>query len=496
MKTSYLAIIIILASLWSANLFSQVNIDCVTDPPLPPVLTSVSVESETGNTKLNWTLSPSPDIAAYIIYSYTNGDGMPLDTVRNPLATSFTINSTASKYFSVSYVVAAMRLPRCTSVFSNILNSIFETATIDTCLKKILVNWNSYPSVPNRVLGYSVLMSVNGSTYTEAASLGTDATTFTLNDFTINGQYCFVVRANLENGAFSTSNKTCISTRMQRPPQWINADEATIGSDGKIALSFTIDPLSEINHFMLERKTGSGLFQDIARLSSANGSVKYTDSKAVTNEVNYYRLSALNSCDLPVTTSNTASNIVLSYETTGNNIVLSWNSYKSWLGSISSYNVYTNTGNGFEEIANVSSSDTTYLQDYQQIMYKVTGSQVCFNITASEVSNPHGIQGKSLSSEVCLSPVEKITVPNVFTPNNDLKNDHFKPVLSFTPSDYHLVVTDRQGTVIFETHDHLLEWDGTKNGSIEPQGVYLWVLKVTTPSGKKLSRTGTVTIIK
>lgn len=494
MKTRYFAIITIIVSLWSANMYSQVN--CLTDPPLPPVLTSVSVDSETGNTKLTWTLSPSPDIAAYIIYSYSNGDGMPLDTVRNPLATSFTITSTASKYFSVSYTVAAMRLPRCTSIFSNILNSIYETASIDTCLKKIQVNWNSYPSIPSKVTSYSVLMSINGGNYTEAANPGADATTFTLGDFAINGQYCFIVRANLLNGAFSTSNKTCISTRMQRPPQWINADEATIDQDGKIALSFTIDPLSEISHFLLERKTGSGSFQEIARISSKNGSVKYTDNNGVTNEVNFYRLSAVNSCNLPVLVSNISSNIVLSYETKENNIVLTWNSYKSWLGQISSYTLFANTGNGFESKADISASDTTYLQDYQQIMYQVSGNQVCFYVKAAEISNPYGIHGESNSPEVCISPVEKITVPNVFTPNNDLNNDHFKPVLSFTPSDYHLVINDRLGTVVFDTRDFLQEWDGTKNGSPEPQGVYLWILKVTTPSGKKISRTGTITIIK
>jgi gliding motility-associated-like protein len=454
------------------------------------------VESETGNTKLTWTLSPSADIAAYIIYSYTNGDGMALDTVRNPLATNFTITSTASKYFSVSYVVAAMRLPRCTSIFSNILNSIFATATIDTCLKKIRVSWNGYPSAPVRVSSYSVLISANGGNYTEAARVSPEITAFTLEDFTINEQYCFVVRANLENGAFSTSNKSCISTRMQRPPQWINADNATINSDGKIGLSFTIDPLSEINRFVLERKTGSGIFVEIARINSVNGSVSYTDIQALTNTVNYYRLSAVNSCNLPVVASNIASNVVLSYESSGNSIFLKWNPYKSWLGTITSYIIFVNTGNGFREITDVSSSDTTYSQDYEEIMFQVEGNEVCFYVKATESSNPYGITGETISSEICLSSVEKITVPNVFTPNNDLKNDHFRPVLSFTPNDYQLVISDRQGSVMFETRDYLEEWDGSGSGSAQSQGVYLWVLRVTAPSGKKISRTGTITIIK
>ena len=124
MKNRYFYIIIVLSIFWPYNAFSQIN--CITDPPLPPVLTSVSVQPETGNTILTWTLSPSPDIAAYVLYSYKNGDGLPIDTVWNPSSTSYILTSTATKYFSVSYVVAAMILPRCTSIFSNVLNSIFE----------------------------------------------------------------------------------------------------------------------------------------------------------------------------------------------------------------------------------------------------------------------------------------------------------------------------------------------------------------------------------
>jgi len=123
MKIRHFYIIFIFISFWSGNAFSQIN--CITDPPLPPVLTSVSVDYETGNTKFTWTLSPSPEIAAYILYSYKNGDGMPIDTIWDPSAISYISSSTASKYFSVSYVVTAMRLPRCTSIFSNVINSIF-----------------------------------------------------------------------------------------------------------------------------------------------------------------------------------------------------------------------------------------------------------------------------------------------------------------------------------------------------------------------------------
>jgi len=494
MKKCFLYFIIIFFS-WSGKVYSQAN--CITDPPLPPVLTSVSVEPETGNTLFTWTSSPSSGIVAYILYSYKNGDGIALDTIREPSATGFTLVSTATKYFSVSYVLAAMRLPRCTSILSNSLKSIFENVSIDTCNKKIAVSWNKYLSSPVKVNGYTVLMSVNNGSYTEQANLSASDSSFTLSNFTINDDYCFVLRANLEGGKYSFSNKKCISTKMQRPPSWINADQATVNSAGKISLSFTIDPQSQLTHFSLERKSGrTGLFREIARLSSSDRTVQYTDNQASTDTVNYYRLSAVNSCDLPVVTSNLSSNIVLTLEKSGNDIHLAWNPYKSWLGIISSYKLYINTGNGFSEKTEIPPSDTSYTIGYQQLMYDVTGKEVCFYISASEVSNPYEISGESHSAVICTSPEEKITVPNLFTPNNDLKNDLFRPVLTFTPVDYHLIISDRRGNVVFETRDWLKEWDGMQNGDPQPEGVYLWLLKLTTPSGKAISRTGTITILR
>ncbi len=485
-------VISVLSCFWYNSVYSQ---NC--PHPIPPVLKNVSVQPETGKTDLNWTSSPSVDIAAYIVYSYTNGDGIPIDTLWNPAAIRYTISNTASRYSSVSYVVTAMRIPPCISTFSNVINTIFAKAVIDTCENKITVSWNSYTSVPSAVLNYSVLVSLNGGTYTESTILSKDVTAYTFNDFTTNANICYVVRANLEDGTYSTSNKACLSTKMQRPPVWINADFATITSDKNISLSFTVDPFSEITHFKLERKNGlPDTFRQIAQIISVNGSIVFTDNKAKVDSVYLYRLSAINNCNKPVTFSNSASNIVLSLERKDNDLNLSWNGYKDWNGIISAYHLWINTGKGFEEKMTLLPSDTTLRLGYKDLMYEVSGSDVCFYINAIEASNPHGITGQSRSSTVCTVPTEIITVPNTFTPNNDLINDYFRPVLSFTPVNYHLIISDLKGSILFETSDYQARWDGSQKGTPQPQGVCLWFLKVTTPSGKTLTKTGTVTLIK
>jgi gliding motility-associated-like protein len=484
-------IFLTLLSFWPAYASSQ---NCTV--PEPPVLRSVSIQPETGKTDLVWSLSPSSGIAAYVIYSYKNGDGTPLDTLWNPAATEISLPGTASKYFSVSYVVASMRLPVCTSIFSNVLNSIFTKADIDTCSKKIVVSWNSYPSVPKKVSGYSVLVSINGGAYTEVSVSAPDVNSIAITDFITNSDYCFVVRANLEGGSSSSSNKACLSTKMQRAPGWINADYATVSPDRKISLSFTIDPFSEVTHFRLERKKqNSDNFSVIEQLISAGGSVVYTDQKASSDSIFNYRLSAVNNCNISVTTSNTASNIVLKLHREGNDLNFSWNHYREWRGQVSAYRMFINTGSGFEERFVIHPPDTALTINYKDLMYQVSGSEACFYISASEISNPNGITGLSLSSVSCTTPTEIITVPNVFTPDNDLVNDFFKPVLSFTPSDYHLIISDRHSNVLFETRDYNEEWDGAENGNPVPHGVYIWFLKVTAPSGKRISKTGSVTIV-
>lgn len=68
-----------------------------------------------------------------------------------------------------------------------------------------------------------------------------------------------------------------------------------------------------------------------------------------------------------------------------------------------------------------------------------------------------------------------IFVPNAFTPNNDTRNDTFRPVLNgFVGWNYRLLIYDRWGLPIYETRDRSAAWDGTRNGKESPVDVYVW----------------------
>lgn len=464
--------------------------------PEPPVLNMLTINQLSGNVEMTWSLSPSPDVVGYIVYLYQNGEGHPIDSIFSPVANNYSVKRPGTSFFSESYVVAAIDNSHNYSPLSNELQTIFTESGLDSCNKKINISWNKYLSEPVKVTGYDIFASVNSGTYYLAGHVSGDITSFTIDDFVNGSEYCFLVKAVLENGMVSVSNKSCIHVEMQNPPGWINADYATVTEAGEITLSFTIDPASGIDLFTLERRSGvAGSFQQLAQIRTMTGTVTYTDKTADLNVINTYRLSAVNGCGVQVVFSNPASNILLTAQNNGNEIVLKWNENRKWLGSVSSYRVFTDTGKGFSETAALSPADTTFSISIPEIMYILTGGEACFYVQATETGNPFGIAGESSSTRPCITLDEVITVPNVFTPDRS-KNYLFRPVLTFTPEVYHLVIADRGGKIFFETRDFEDAWDGTVGGSPAPEGVYLWFLKVRTPTGKSISRTGTITLFK
>jgi gliding motility-associated-like protein len=493
MKTVYTLVITITLLFFILPVSGQTD----TDPPVSPVFNLVSVQPVTGRTELHWSKTPSPDAAGYVLYNFRNNEGFAFDTIHDPDITDYVNMGAFAGDRMESYVIAAIDTAGNISPLSNELHTIFTTAQIDTCNKKIILVWNGYLPVPKTVTGYTILASEDGGPFTTAGSVAPGTTTFSTQIFKTGSQYCFIVRADLTGGAISSSNRVCLKTKMQRPPQWINADQATVNADNTISLSYTIDPLSEIRSFGLDRKKSSDNdFTRLATIQSSAGKVTFTDQTAVSGEKYIYRLGAINNCGNPVVFSPISVNMVLELSAAGGYVILKWNKYREWIGSVDHYKVFLNTGGGFNEKALLQPDDTTFSINYSDIMYEIVSGQYCFRVEAYEGTNPLGISGLSRSNQACSETEEIITVPNAFTPDNDMINDRFRPVLTFTPAEYRLIITDRKNNRLFETTSYQEEWDGTRNGSTLPVDVYLWYLKLKTPSGKSVSRTGTVTIIK
>jgi gliding motility-associated-like protein len=71
-------------------------------------------------------------------------------------------------------------------------------------------------------------------------------------------------------------------------------------------------------------------------------------------------------------------------------------------------------------------------------------------------------------------------IPNSFTPDGDEYNNVFLPVFNdaFDKHSYTMLIFNRWGEVIFETHDTAFGWDGTYNGELCKEGAYTWKIVI------------------
>ncbi len=102
--------------------------------------------------------------------------------------------------------------------------------------------------------------------------------------------------------------------------------------------------------------------------------------------------------------------------------------------------------------------------------------------------------GCSASANVHVNVEGTAFIPNLFTPNDDGKNDEVKVYGLSQVSNFSFAIHNREGNVLYETKDvsqvSNSGWDGTANGVKQPAGVYYWKVKGEHPSGRRLLLNG------
>ena len=88
-----------------------------------------------------------------------------------------------------------------------------------------------------------------------------------------------------------------------------------------------------------------------------------------------------------------------------------------------------------------------------------------------------------------------IVANNILTPNGDGQNDKWLvDNLSSYPNNQ-LIIMDRSSRVIYRKTGYANDWDGMFNGAPLPPDTYYFVLTFDSPSGKKVSKEGYITIV-
>jgi gliding motility-associated-like protein len=103
--------------------------------------------------------------------------------------------------------------------------------------------------------------------------------------------------------------------------------------------------------------------------------------------------------------------------------------------------------------------------------------------------------GDSIYVRIETCPPKGIYVPNAFSPNNNYKNEIFKPVVYGAMKQYKFAVFNRYGQQIFTTTNRSAGWDGKVKGLINA-GSYVWYCQYQLDGQPLVTKKGTVTLIK
>jgi gliding motility-associated-like protein len=101
----------------------------------------------------------------------------------------------------------------------------------------------------------------------------------------------------------------------------------------------------------------------------------------------------------------------------------------------------------------------------------------------------------------------EIELPNAFTPSKsgptdgqytfgERTNHVFYPFVQKGIVEYKLQIFSRWGELIFESNDVTQGWNGYYRDEICPQGVYIWRVTATYSNGKRIEKTGDVTLLR
>jgi gliding motility-associated-like protein len=101
-----------------------------------------------------------------------------------------------------------------------------------------------------------------------------------------------------------------------------------------------------------------------------------------------------------------------------------------------------------------------------------------------------------MQNAVIVKPTGKVVYPNVFSPLSQIEENRvFYPGIIDNVLEYHLMIFNRWGDMVFESFDQDKGWDGYYNGEPAKQDVYVWKVAGKYSDGKNFVKTGDVTLL-
>ena len=114
--------------------------------------------------------------------------------------------------------------------------------------------------------------------------------------------------------------------------------------------------------------------------------------------------------------------------------------------------------------------------------------------TATVTYSPYGCTTEA-SATINVENNLKYFIPNGFSPQGDGVNDEFM-VFGEALKDYYLIIYNRWGEKVFESNVQSLGWDGTFKGEPLNPGVFSYFFEGVYLDGKKITKKGSLTLLR
>jgi len=410
-------------------------------------------------------------VAPYTIsnWSWGFGDGSPLETTTNA-----SHQYSSDGLYTVTLTTTSTN--NCTSSNSSVVEiypiPVANFTSTEVCVNEPPTLFTSTSSVTNgSIIGWQWNFDGTGTSNTQNPS----------HNFSSDGIFNVSLVAESNNGCFDTISLPVVV--YEKPTASFTSDETRVCNPGQI--NFT--NLSSSNSTTVDALQWN--FFNGTQTIEQNPSVNYTNE---TDEVVYYNveLIATNSFGCSDTT------LVNNYIAVIPQPIAAFYPSPSLLNTQHTETEFVNQSQLADEYLwdfgdNSTSIEENPLHEYLAIQADYVVELIAYNYNQFCSDTAH--------ATVIVKDIIIFYVPNIFTPDNDNFNQTWKPIFTsgVDPYDYHMLVYNRWGEVVWESYNYNAAWDGHYAGKLVEDGVYVWKIDFKeTMSDKRHQAEGHVTILK
>ncbi|MEX0967950.1 MAG: PKD domain-containing protein [Bacteroidia bacterium] len=358
--------------------------------------------------------------------------------------------------------------------------------------REIILDWTPYQGW-TQVLEYDIFRS-DGAEFAQIATV--DPTQLSYTDTGLcNLEYCYYVVARNPQGYESRSNRSCTIPDYLMHTTPLLLYRTTVHNDENTLTQWERGEDANLQRYVIDRYAPqAGWEQEYATTTDTF----FMDEQALVHEEPYlYKVFMEHVCHEKSPESNPGTSIFLKLQVISDRFFLNWQAYRDFKHGVNRYLVQKQQDDGsFRLIASLPASDTSYSSTDVEMF----ATESCFRIIAIE----NVTDQPSISNIACNMLPSRLHIPTAFSPNGDDKNETFRVAGIFLqeatgatdPDVFHFTIYNRWGEELWYTRNIREGWDGTVDGILQPEGVYVFVVRATGLDQQRYYEKGTVTLIR